>query len=489
MSHIDLRGPVNISDNATPRLVMPRRRKAVVELCHPGYPRLPPILHVMLLLPQVDSITTTTPSVVAHIDLNDAIANLALTDTTTPTPRTYFGIHYNTAATACFFLAANRIGILLPRLLTQSEFSAYVEANPDAVNPPLDLDQLFSEPRYYFYPLDWDTDDTPDYPVCPDFRRWGFPHEHFASLVAWNLTGDDDSDAEVGNVEPIIATSAVSQFVKERDRRCKISDYADGLESAHTVPKEEANWYCANSMSAYASNKQISDSNPTTDIDNLLALRKDLHSAFDKRVFVFVPKANSGVFYVHFLARTPDFCPIYHNREVAALSSVISPQFLFARFAWAIFPFAKAFIKRSGIRITTWNTVSGKWEAQQSVDGLQWFNQLAQGRVKSRQRTEEDKGGDKPHGPDAAGERTRDLEDSAYHSPPNSQALLYAASIPTPTNGIISPEALSEIIRLSCAHPTAMSHLSAHHPLELAAAVTQFEKLRKLNIAMRMSLL
>jgi len=241
-------------------------------------------------------------------------------------------------------------------------------------------------------------------------------------------------------------------------------------------------------MSAYASNKQISDSNPTTDIDNLLALRKDLHSAFDKRVFVFVPKTNFGAFYVHFLARTPDFCPIYHNREVAALSSVISPQFLFARFAWAIFPLAKAFIKRSGIRITTWNNISGKWEAQQSVDGLQWFNQLAQGRVKSRQKPE-DNGVDEPHGLDAPGERTQNIEDSAYHSPPNSQAPQCAARIPTTTKGTISPEALSEVIRLSCAHPTAMSHLSAHHPLELAAAVTQFEKLRKLNIAMRMPLL
>jgi hypothetical protein len=200
----------------------------------------------MLLLPQVDSITTTTPPAVAHADLNDATASLTLSDTTTaPTPRTYFGIHYNTAATACFFLAANRIGILLPRLLTQSEFAAYVEANPDDVNPPLGIDQLLSEPRYYFYPLDWGTDDTPDYPVCPDFRRWGFPHEHFATLVRWNLPGNGDSDTEVDNVEPIVATSAVSQFVKERDRRCKISDYADGLESAHTVPKEEANWVCA----------------------------------------------------------------------------------------------------------------------------------------------------------------------------------------------------------------------------------------------------
>ncbi|KAF8241798.1 hypothetical protein K440DRAFT_568058, partial [Wilcoxina mikolae CBS 423.85] len=141
---------------------------------------------------------------------------------------------------------------------------------------------------------------------------------------------------------------------------CKISDYADEPENAHMVPKEEATWYCANTMSVYATNQQMSESNPTTDTANLLSLQKDLHSAFDRSIFVFVPKG--AAFYVHLLVRTPDFCPIYHNREVSGLTTAVSPQFLFARFAWAIFPFAKAFIKRSGTRITTWNQVSEIWE-------------------------------------------------------------------------------------------------------------------------------
>ncbi|KAF8536353.1 hypothetical protein BDD12DRAFT_890437 [Trichophaea hybrida] len=90
------------------------------------------------------------------------------------------------------------------------------------------------------------------------------------------------------------------------------------------------------------------ESIPTNDTANLLVLRRDLRSTFDRNIFVFVSKG--AAFYVHFLIRTPDFCPIYYNRKVSGLNTALSSQFIFARFAWVIFLFAKEFIKTTGPR-------------------------------------------------------------------------------------------------------------------------------------------
>ncbi|KAF8536351.1 hypothetical protein BDD12DRAFT_912199 [Trichophaea hybrida] len=129
----------------------------------------------------------------------------------------------------CFSLITNHKGILLPRLLTQSEFTTYLQY---AEQP---LDELLTEPWYYYYSFDWDKDSMLNY------------------LVPWNFASNSGGEVE----ECVVATSAGSQFDKEGDGRCKISGYAVGLESAHLVPKEEVTWYCASTMSVYATNQQM----------------------------------------------------------------------------------------------------------------------------------------------------------------------------------------------------------------------------------------
>ena len=81
---------------------------------------------------------------------------------------TSFGVHYNTAATACFIVAANRSGVLLSQRFTQPEFAAHIQSHPECLKP--DLDHLLTKRRYWYYPLDWDKDPKPRYPVCPDFQ-------------------------------------------------------------------------------------------------------------------------------------------------------------------------------------------------------------------------------------------------------------------------------------------------------------------------------
>lgn len=74
--------------------------------------------------------------------------------------------------------------------------------------------------------------------------------------------------------------------------------------------------------------------NMLRDLNNLVLLRSDIHTQFDNRKLVFFPKAANG-FAVHVLQPMRDLLPIYHNTPVEV--SACAPEFLLARFAWAIF--------------------------------------------------------------------------------------------------------------------------------------------------------
>jgi hypothetical protein len=89
----------------------------------------------------------------------------------------------------------------------------------------------------------------------------------------------------------------------------------------------------------------------TDDLNNALTLRADLHYAFDRCTFVFVPKPvssphtnqSSSRFVTHVLEQTSEIGPLYHNAALFPLRGV-QPEFLLARFAWAIFPYLRRFL-------------------------------------------------------------------------------------------------------------------------------------------------
>ncbi|KAF8512996.1 hypothetical protein BDD12DRAFT_118628 [Trichophaea hybrida] len=249
-------------------------------------------------------------------------------------------------------------------------------------------------------------------------------------------------------------------------------------------------------MAQYAHNL-VSTTNPTTNVVNLITLREDLHSIFDQRFFVLVPKGSA--FHIHFLLVTEDLGPIYHNREVRGLTSVVSPEFIFARFAWAIFRYSPGFTTTPRTAITVWDGATEEWQ-EQTKDGKEWHNGQVQNRnntcAERKEKRKAKDGGDKTSHQDSSshsdsGSQLRD--DSPYHSPltspltspPTSLRLgtSWSAGVPDPATGAaattISQETLAEIIRLSRIHPQAMSYLSDHHPEELAAATRQFTVLSR----------
>ncbi|KAM3557210.1 hypothetical protein MY1884_004658 [Beauveria asiatica] len=116
---------------------------------------------------------------------------------------------------------------------------------------------------------------------------------------------------------------------------------------AHVIPQSQDKWYTDNAMCDYSQGAH----SVYNSVDNVVQLRVDLHRIFDDRAFALVPKADAEGrqhTVVHFFSTTNnagDAAFWHHNQKVHSLESV-APQFLFARFALAVFARIKDFILR-----------------------------------------------------------------------------------------------------------------------------------------------
>ncbi|KAK4981248.1 hypothetical protein LTR28_000004 [Elasticomyces elasticus] len=173
------------------------------------------------------------------------------------------------------------------------------------------------------------------YPIVPTFQDWKFP-----------LTLPDTFTRAVSPERACYtaAQSTVSSAVRARDTTCRISTHHTGTEAAHLCPEHEKEWFLRNSMQRWNSDLSLDSAKLLWDMSNLMLLRSDLHTAFDDRKFAFFPKSNDG-FFVHMLEPTPDITPLYHNVRVHDLWQC-SLQFLYTRFAWAIFPSLSGFLSK-----------------------------------------------------------------------------------------------------------------------------------------------
>jgi hypothetical protein len=99
-------------------------------------------------------------------------------------------------------------------------------------------------------------------------------------------------------------------------------------------------------MDKWNRDTSLDPDNLCKDMNNLILLRSDLHTVFDERIFVLFPKSDKG-FVVHMLEQSPDLAQLYHNVEVHPLQC--SPYFIFARFAWALFPSLSGFLSRPNV--------------------------------------------------------------------------------------------------------------------------------------------
>ncbi|KAI0405190.1 hypothetical protein F4802DRAFT_187294 [Xylaria palmicola] len=221
------------------------------------------------------------------------------------------GVHYGTALTACQIIANNA-------------FNGYLATDREGCERvDLNLDHLLTESQYWFFTSSAYPNLNP-YPIIPSFQDWAFPHQEIAR---WSLPTDITTDPNTS------------------DPRCIITQTAALVSKAHLIPAADENWFKVNVMSRYGNHHDINQKS------NKIALRHDLHCAFDSHLFAIVPKQNYYV--VHQLSATEssttELASIYHNRCIIQQSIDIVPAFLFARFARAVFMLVKPFIAQSPI--------------------------------------------------------------------------------------------------------------------------------------------
>lgn len=291
------------------------------------------------------------------------------------------GVHHGTALEACSIIACNSKGFLSPKLL---------QSPPDHIPS---LNSLLTARVYYFYPKAWIRSRSQEdlvYPVCPSFKDWQFPHGAVPAdwMFVYKYTHPvPPHNGELltiivrntNTVPNIPKPSQYSMAVAQRDGTCRVSGFTDCTETAHLVPWVEDGWvyfdpfifspppkrtltcrpqFTRNEMEIYNLNAGLPSHLLTSDIQNCLRLRSDIHSQLDAGNFVFVPKCGTSC--IHFLTPTHEYGRLLHNRKTEEFD--VAPEFVYARFAWAVLPLAQAFAAKIGVKLRVWSTAQHTWE-------------------------------------------------------------------------------------------------------------------------------
>lgn len=227
------------------------------------------------------------------------------------------GITQQFALDACAVLACNRFdGYFTEHGSTQRVIPS------DGIIPPGDYD----------FHVPGEKDDEP-YPIGASFFDWQFPHD--AIPDRWQEVPSPES-LSTSNIPDTTATLA------QRDRSCRISAHQELPQKAYVIPKEEQTWFTNNGMRRYTVEEQRHGPELLDNVENMLLLRRDLQMLWDLQSFVFVPKGPQHEMVVHVIRKSEELLELYHNRKTQPLFA--RHEFLFARFAWTVFPFIRGFL-------------------------------------------------------------------------------------------------------------------------------------------------
>lgn len=134
--------------------------------------------------------------------------------------------------------------------------------------------------------------------------------------------------------------------VRCRDETCRLTGAIDPCESAHLIPVGETRWFDEQIMSEYANKPDafIHDSG------NLFLLRNDIHKLLDTGKWIPYPKtvlvngSTETRLVFHSLEYLPQLRELYQNAPLRETQG-LRPEYLLARFAFAIFPRVQQFLR------------------------------------------------------------------------------------------------------------------------------------------------
>ena len=237
------------------------------------------------------------------------------------------GLEYGFAHTACGVIAGNR---------WDGFFTNEVDGEPLSFAHG----DIMPKGEYYFQ-IRGSTMENP-YAIVPTFRAWSFPHSNLPPLWAESIQASSPTYGR------FYAPSNFSMAVISQNITCRMSGFAEGTEAAHLCPRSEIEWSQRNRMSTYNTYFGLPADRILDDTANALLLRQDLHTQFDAHKFVFVPKkgadtVSSTSVVTHLLEPIQELGLLHHNVQLKPIVNVL-PEFLFARFALAIFRFSEQFL-------------------------------------------------------------------------------------------------------------------------------------------------
>jgi len=161
-----------------------------------------------------------------------------------------------------------------------------------------------------------------EYPIVPNFRCWRFPHRKMPDY--WQPMAD--MDATQRHVDSC---------------RVTLTGHPRAVDESHIIPASEAKWFVVNDMAQYGNLARRGGVDVADMSDNLICLRKDIHSLWDAAEFGIVPKhvgpaATALEWMLHVLSDNAETLRLYHNVPLHILTH--PPEYLFARFAYDLFP-------------------------------------------------------------------------------------------------------------------------------------------------------
>jgi len=260
------------------------------------------------------------------------------------------GLHYDTARVACGIIAGNR-------------WDGYFARDTEGADTDLahTSDGILPVGVYYFHFKDRDGSSRPhclatnalltscsigsvekNYPIVPTFSQWAFPHAKLPP--EWESTPSSSS-----NLPPTSSRSNTTTALAIRyGGLCRMSFHSEACEKAHLCPVSENDWFHSQKMQNYIEDPGKTGDMAVYDVNNMIPLRADLHKSFDDRKFVFVPKDRELV--VHMLWPSSELSLLYQNSRLHPMDSV-PREYLFTRFAWALFPMLEGFLQGNEERL------------------------------------------------------------------------------------------------------------------------------------------
>ena len=239
------------------------------------------------------------------------------------------GIHHGTLRLLCGIIA----GGVWDGWLSEEKDGAPVTAG---------LEDVLTKHDYFYHrpkpANDLSTTSTHyKYAVVLSLDDLTFPHEN--PPPGWTFVDPNMSSLLYSGA----SASSMSQAVRDRDERCRLTGEGDGIERAHLCPRAAASYFTREELERYNMSTTLSGATSVDDMANAIALRKDVHAQLDKGVFVFVRK--HGKWVPHFLDPTKDLGPKYHNVPIE-MPAIISEAFILVNVAKTLLPRMLNFLLR-----------------------------------------------------------------------------------------------------------------------------------------------